>query len=105
MIHSGLEGFIPDRNGVVPEWNESFRSGKTYTAEWVSSTWPVSVHQGQLSLASRTKFKTFHNPENCSNMDKDLIDIISKEFSFFSQEELEQAVEQAREEIQADLGK
>ena len=37
-------------------------------------------------------------------MDKDLIDIISKEFSFFSQEELEQAVEQAREEIKADLG-
>ena len=38
-------------------------------------------------------------------MDKDLIDIISKEFIFFSHEELEQAVEQAREEIQADLGK
>ena len=38
-------------------------------------------------------------------MDKDLVDIISKEFSFFSQEELEQAVGQAREEIQADLGK
>ena len=37
-------------------------------------------------------------------MDKDLIDIISREFSFFSQEELEQAVEQAREEIKADLG-
>ena len=37
-------------------------------------------------------------------MDKDLIDIISKEFSFFSQEELEQAVQRAKEEIQADLG-
>ena len=34
MIHSGLEWFIPDRNGVVPEWNESFRSGKTYTGEY-----------------------------------------------------------------------
>ena len=38
-------------------------------------------------------------------MDEDLLDIISKEFSFFSQEELEQAVQQARREIQADLGK
>ena len=37
-------------------------------------------------------------------MDEDLLEIISKEFSFFSQEELEQALQQAREEIKADLG-
>ena len=64
----------------------------------VSSTWL------QLSPARRRKFKTFHIPEYCSGMDEDLLDIISKEFSFFSQEELEQALQQAREEIKADLG-
>ena len=64
----------------------------------VSSTWL------QLSPARRRKFKTFHIPEYCSGMDEDLLDIISREFSFFSQEELEQALQQAREEIKADLG-
>ena len=37
-------------------------------------------------------------------MDEDLLDVISKKFSFFSQEELEKAVQQAREEIKSDLG-
>ena len=37
-------------------------------------------------------------------MDEDIIDVISKEFSFLSQKELEKAVQQAREEIKSDLG-
>ena len=68
MIHSGLEGFIPDRNGVVPEWNESFRSGKTYTVYrkrlFPPPEEPKKVEEKKIAIVS--SFLSNNQKNSCS---------------------------------------